>query len=312
WGAQPPVPRPSFLGTRVFDDYPLAELVPYIDWTPFFHTWELRAAYPRILTDATLGPAARALFADAQTMLAEIIDQQLLTARAVVGFWPVNTTDADTIHVYADEYRQTETTRLYTLRQQGLKAPGLPNLAFADFLAPAETGLPDYLGGFAVTAGHGLDALVAKFQADHDEYRVILAKALADRLAEAFAERLHERVRQELWGYAPAEHLTGDDLIQEKYQGVRPAPGYPGCPDHTGKITLFELLDATRAGITLTESLAMQPAAAVSGFYYAHPQSRYFGLGRIGRDQVEDIAARKGMEFTELERWLAPNLNYEA
>ncbi len=310
WAAAPPASRPSFLGTRVFADYPLAELVPYIDWTPFFHTWEMRAAYPRILTDPTLGEAARQLFHDAQELLTEIVDNQLLQARAVVGFWPVNTSDHDTIHVYADDTRTTETTRLYTLRQQSLKAPGLPNTAFADFLAPRETGLPDYLGGFAVTAGHGLDALEARFRANHDEYRIILAKALADRLAEAFAERLHEQVRRELWGYAPDEHLTGDDLIQEKYQGVRPAPGYPGCPDHTEKTTLFELLDAGRAGITLTESLAMQPAAAVSGFYYAHPQSRYFGLGRIGRDQVEDIAARKAMPFAELERWLAPNLNY--
>ena len=310
WGAEPPAPRPTFLGSRVLDDYPLAELVPYIDWTPFFHTWELRAAYPRILDDPTLGEAARALFADAQALLADIVQHKLLRARAVVGFWPANTADADTIRVYADDSRRTELARLFSLRQQTQKAPGLPNFSFADFLAPAATGLPDYLGGFAVAAGDGLDALVARFQADHDEYRVILAKALADRLAEAFAERLHERVRQELWAYAPAEHLSGDDLIQEKYQGIRPAPGYPGCPDHTEKITLFELLDAGRVGITLTESLAMQPAAAVSGFYFSHPQSRYFGLGRIGKDQVEDIAARKGMPVPELERWLAPNLNY--
>ena len=310
WAAEPPVARPARLGTQVLDDFPLQELVPFIDWTPFFHTWELRAAYPRILDDPTLGAAARALFQDAQTLLTEIVAHKLLRARAVVGFWPANTSDADILHVYHDDERRTEAARLYSLRQQTQKAPGLPNFSFADFLAPADAGLPDYLGGFAVAAGEGLDALEARFRADHDEYRIILAKALADRLAEAFAECLHQRVRREIWGYAPDEHLSGDELIQEKYQGIRPAPGYPGCPDHTEKITLFELLDAGRAGITLTESLAMQPAAAVSGFYFAHPRSRYFGLGRIGKDQVEDIAARKGMSVEALERWLAPNLNY--
>ncbi|GAB2853015.1 methionine synthase [Hymenobacter ruber] len=306
------ITKPSFLGTKVLEDYDLAELAQYIDWTPFFHTWELKGRYPRILEDENLGEAATKLFEDAQTMLAQIIDGNLLTARAVLGFWPANTKDYDTIEIYADDTRETVATEFFTLRQQGEKGPKIPNLAFSDFLAPKETGRADYLGGFAVTAGIGIEKLIEQYDADHDDYSSIMVKALADRLAEAFAERLHERVRREFWGYAPDEHLSGDDLIQEKYRGVRPAPGYPGCPDHTEKITLFQLLDAEgKTGISLTENLAMYPASSVSGMYYAHPDSRYFGLGRIGVDQVADIAQRKHMPLAELERWLMPNLNYE-
>ncbi|WP_310394840.1 methionine synthase [Hymenobacter sp.] len=306
------ITKPTFLGTKVLDNYDLAELAEYIDWTPFFHTWELKGRYPRILTDETLGEAATKLFEDAQAMLRKIIDEKLLTARAVLGFWPANTVDYDTIEIYEDDSRETVATEFFTLRQQGEKGPGIRNVAFSDYLAPKETGRADYLGGFAVTAGIGIEKLLEQFDADHDDYSSILVKALADRLAEAFAERLHERVRREFWGYAPDEHLTGDDLIQEKYRGVRPAPGYPGCPDHTEKITLFQLLDAeNKVGIVLTENLAMYPASSVSGMYYAHPDSRYFGLGRIGLDQVADMARRKGVETAELERWLMPNLNYE-
>ncbi|MDO7845244.1 methionine synthase [Hymenobacter sp. M29] len=306
------ITKPSFLGTKVLEDYDLAELAQYIDWTPFFHTWELKGRYPRILEDETLGEAATKLFADAQAMLTRIIDGKLLTARAVLGFWPANTKDYDTIEIYADDSRESVATEFFTLRQQGEKGPKIPNIAFSDFLAPKESGRADYLGGFAVTAGIGIEKLIEQYEADHDDYSSIMVKALADRLAEAFAERLHERVRREFWGYAPDEHLTNEDLVQEKYRGVRPAPGYPGCPDHTEKITLFQLLDAEgKTGITLTENLAMYPASSVSGMYYAHPGSRYFGLGRIGVDQVADIAQRKHMPLAELERWLMPNLNYE-
>jgi len=307
-----PITRPSFLGTQVLDNYPLDELARYIDWTPFFHTWELRGRYPRILEDENLGEAARRLFEDAQRMLAEVIDNKSLTARAVLGFWPANTKDYDTIEIYEDDTRQQVRDEFFTLRQQGEKGPGIPNVAFSDYLAPKETGRADYLGGFAVTAGLGIEKLIEKYEADHDDYSSIMIKALADRLAEAFAERLHQRVREEFWGYAPNENLSGEDLIKEEYRGIRPAPGYPGCPDHTEKITLFRLLDAEKqTGIILTENLAMYPTAAVSGLYYAHPAAKYFGLGKIGRDQVADIAERKAMPLPELERWLMPNLNYD-
>ncbi|MGI4833069.1 MAG: methionine synthase [Janthinobacterium lividum] len=307
-----PITKPSFLGTQVLDNYPLEELARYIDWTPFFHTWELRGRYPRILEDANLGEAARKLFEDAQKMLAEVIENKSLTARAVLGFWPANTQDHDTIEVYEDDTRQQVRDEFFTLRQQSEKAPGVPNVAFSDYLAPRDSGRADYLGGFAVTAGLGIEKLIEHYEADHDDYSSIMIKAIADRLAEAFAERLHERVRQEFWGYAPHEHLSGEELIKETYRGIRPAPGYPGCPDHTEKITLFRLLDAERqTGIILTENLAMYPTAAVSGLYYAHPAASYFGLGKIGRDQVADMAARKRMPLPELERWLMPNLNYD-
>ncbi|SDY21020.1 methionine synthase [Hymenobacter psychrophilus] len=307
-----PITKPSFLGTRVLEDYDLAELAEYIDWTPFFQTWELKGRYPRLLDDPTVGEAATQLFQDAQRMLRRIIDEKLLTARAVIGFWPANTVDHDTIEVYHDDSRQQVQAEFFTLRQQSEKAAGVLNLAFSDFVAPRATGRTDYIGGFAVTAGLGIEPLLAQYAAEHDDYSSIMLKALADRLAEAFAERLHQRVREEFWGYNPAESLSNDDLIQEKYQGVRPAPGYPGCPDHTEKITLFNLLDAENTtGISLTENLAMYPASSVSGLYYAHPDSRYFGLGRVGQDQVADLAARKRMPLPELERWLMPNLNYE-
>ena len=307
-----PITKPSFLGTQVLDNYPLEELARYIDWTPFFHTWELKGRYPRILEDENLGEAARRLFEDAQKMLAEVIADKSLTARAVLGFWPANTKDYDTIEIYEDDTRQQVRDEFFTLRQQSEKAPGLPNVAFSDYLAPRETGRADYLGGFAVTAGLGIEKLIEKYEADHDDYSSIMIKALADRLAEAFAERLHQRVREEFWAYAPNENLSGEALIKEEYRGIRPAPGYPGCPDHTEKITLFRLLDAsTQTGIILTENLAMYPTAAVSGMYYAHPAARYFGLGKIGVDQVADLAERKKMPLPELERWLMPNLNYD-
>ncbi|HEX8424986.1 methionine synthase [Hymenobacter sp.] len=307
-----PIVKPTFLGTKALEDYDLAELATYIDWTPFFQTWELKGRYPRILTDENVGEAATQLFNDAQAMLKRIIDEKLLTARAVIGFWPANTVDYDTVQVFKDDSRTEVASEFFTLRQQSEKAAGVPNLAFSDFVAPLETGRADYIGGFAVTAGIGIEKHLEKFEAEHDDYSSIMMKALADRLAEAFAERLHQRVREEFWGYDPAESLSNEDLIQEKYKGVRPAPGYPGCPDHTEKITLFQLLDAeNQTGIQLTENLAMYPASSVSGLYYAHPDSRYFGLGRIGADQVADIAQRKNMPLPELERWLMPNLNYE-
>jgi 5-methyltetrahydrofolate--homocysteine methyltransferase len=308
WATVQP-PRPSFLGPRTFSDYPLAELAGYIDWTPFFATWELRGAYPAIFDDPRLGPAARELHRDALALLERIVADGTLTAKAVVGFWPANTVFSDDIVVWRDEDRRDALTTFRTLRQQMAKPDGRPNSALADFVAPVESGVSDFVGAFAVTAGHGLDELVAGFEAANDDYSAILAKALADRLAEAFAERLHERVRRELWGYAPEEALANRDLIAERYQGIRPAPGYPACPDHTEKGTLFELLEAEpRAGIRLTESFAMWPGASVSGYYFWNPASAYFGIGRIGRDQLADYAARKGVPVAEAERWLAPNL----
>ena len=304
-------PRPAFLGVRVFDNYPLQELVDRIDWTPFFQTWELPGHYPAILDDPVTGAAARPLFEDAKRLLQRIVCDRLLRARAVVGFWPAAAT-GDDIELYTDESRTARRAVVHTLRQQMAKAAGRPNLALADYVAPRESGRADYLGGFAVTTGHGLADLVAGFEAANDDYSAILAKALADRLAEAFAERMHELVRRELWGYAPGEALTNEQLVQEAYQGIRPAPGYPACPDHTEKQILFDLLDAeTHTGIQLTESFAMMPAAAVSGWYFWHPDARYFGVGKIGRDQVEDYARRKGMTVETVERWLAPNLGYE-
>ena len=308
WTAVVP-PRPSFLGVRTIEDQPLADLVERIDWTPFFATWELNGLYPAILADTRIGEAARSLHADARTLLDRIVREGLLEARAAVGFWPANSV-GDDIELYTDEGRHGSVGTVHTLRQQMVKPPGRPNLALADFTAPRETGLIDYVGGFAVTAGHRLDALVADFEAAHDDYSAIMARALADRLAEAFAERLHEVVRRDLWGYAGDEGgLTNEDLIAERYQGIRPAPGYPACPDHTEKGPLFELIDAeARAGIRLTESFAMLPAASVSGYYFWHPQASYFGLGRIGSDQLADYAHRKGMPLDVMARWLSPNL----
>jgi 5-methyltetrahydrofolate--homocysteine methyltransferase len=304
-------PEPCFLGTRTLKDYPLEELVPLIDWTPFFQTWELAGHYPAILDDPTVGPAARNLFHDANVLLERIVKERLLRARGVFGFFPANS-DGDDIQLYTDDERSDVRAVIHSIRQQMVKPPGRPNLALADFVAPRESGVPDYVGAFAVTAGIGTDALVAQFEREHDDYNAILTKALADRLAEAFAERLHQRVRQEFWGYARDEAVDNEGLIKERYQGIRPAPGYPACPDHTEKRLLFDLLDAeAQAGMTLTESFAMLPTAAVSGYYFWRPEAQYFGVGKIERDQVEDYARRKGMDVKDVERWLAPNLNYD-
>ncbi|OOQ60699.1 methionine synthase [Mucilaginibacter pedocola] len=303
-------PKPAVTGTKVFEGFPLEELVPYIDWTPFFHTWELRGSYPKIFEDKYVGDEAKKLFDDAQVLLKRVLDEKLLTANGVIGFWPANSV-GDDIEVYTDESRTTVLTTIHTLRQQAEKVKNDHYYALSDFIAPKESGVPDYWGGFAVTTGIGCDELVAEFEADHDDYNSIMAKAIADRLAEAFAEKMHELVRKEYWGYDKDEHLSNEELIKEGYQGIRPAPGYPACPDHTEKTTLFEILNAEdNANMHLTESLAMMPAASVSGFYFAHPQSRYFGLGKISKDQVEDYAVRKGMDIETVERWLGPNLNY--
>jgi 5-methyltetrahydrofolate--homocysteine methyltransferase len=303
-------PKPSFLGARAFAPYDLADLARYIDWTPFFATWELAGPYPQILEDEVIGEAARPLFADAQKMLKQIVDERWYEARGVVGFWPANA-DGDDIVLWTDETRTTERARLFTLRQQMSKSRGGANVALADFLAPI-SGPADYIGGFAVTAGLGEAAIAEKFKAAGDDYSAILAASLADRLAEAFAEALHHRVRTELWGYAPDEGFDLEALIGEKYRGIRPAPGYPSQPDHTEKATLFSLLDAPAAtGIELTESFAMTPPSSVSGLYFAHPEAHYFGVGKIERDQADDYARRKGWTLAQAERWLAPILNYE-
>ena len=301
-------PAPKFFGTRVYDNYDLADLARYIDWTPFFQTWELAGPYPAILTDEKVGKAATDLFNDAQKMLKKIVDEKWLTARAVIGFWPANSLDDD-ILIYGDKARKFPIHTLHTLRQQMVREAGRPNLALADFIAPA--GTPDYIGGFVVTAGIGEEKHLQAFRDAKDDYSAILLSALADRLAEAFAERMHEKVRTDYWGYASEEKLGNDDLIAEKYQGIRPAPGYPAQPEHSEKATLFKLLDAEdKIGVKLTESFAMWPGSSVSGFYYAHPESRYFGVGKIERDQVEDYAKRKGWTLAEAERWLGPLLNY--
>jgi 5-methyltetrahydrofolate--homocysteine methyltransferase len=304
-------PKPTFLGTRSFKAYDLAELARFIDWTPFFHAWELKGTYPRILQDDKYGDAARQLFDDAQAMLKQLIAEKWLTANGVVGFWPANSV-GDDIELYADDTRKKRLATLHTVRQQMAREQGKPNLALADYVAPKDTGLKDYVGGFAVTAGIGEEDVARRFERANDDYSKIMVKALADRLAEAFAEALHEKVRRELWAYAPGETLTNEQLIAEDYAGIRPAPGYPAQPDHTEKRTLFDLLKAEQAtGLKLTESCAMWPAAAVSGLYFAHPEARYFGVGKIGRDQVEDYAGRKGWSVEEAERWLAPILNYD-
>ncbi len=299
-GFKPTVPKK--LGISVFDNYDLAEIREYIDWTPFFSTWMLKGKYPAIFENQTVGVEAKKLFDDAQSMLDEIIENKSLRASGVVGLFKAQRNGDD---VTLDK-EGTETT-FHFLRQQGKKAAGIPNLSLADFVAEDQ----DYMGGFAVTAGLGIEKLIERYQAEHDDYKEIMIKSLADRLAEAFAELMHQKVRRELWGYAPEEVLANDELIKEKYQGIRPAPGYPACPDHTEKRLLFDLLRAEEnAGIVLTESFAMYPASSVSGFYFSHPASKYFGLGKVGKDQVEDYARRKGMSIKEIEKWLAPNLAY--
>jgi len=339
WRAED-LPQPEFTGVRVLEDFPLAELRKFIDWTPFFHTWELRGVYPSILTHEKYGEEATKIFSDANKLLDEIIAQKFLTARAVYGFFPANSV-GDDVELYTDETRTTKLTALHFLRQQMEKKDGEPHRSLADYIAPksgrdfpvpqvaeresrrdfpvpqaAERGweapptLADHVAGFAVTTGIGLHELVTKYKADLDDYNAIMAEALADRLAEAFAECLHKRVRDE-WGFGRDESLTTDELIEEKYRGIRPAAGYPACPDHTEKGTLWQLLDVEKnTGIKITENFAMWPGSSVSGLYFAHPESRYFGLGKIDRDQVADYAARKGLTLAECERWLGPNLGY--
>jgi 5-methyltetrahydrofolate--homocysteine methyltransferase len=308
--AKTPPKKPAFFGIRSFDAYDLAELAEYIDWTPFFQTWELTGRYPAILDDPKVGEVARSLYDDARKMLDQIIKGKWFTARATIGFWPANAV-GDDIKVFADDSRKTEIATFHTLRQQLEKREGRSNSALSDFIAPTSSGVPDYIGAFVVTAGIGEDVVADRFKNANDDYSSILCKALADRLAEAFAERMHARVRREFWGYAPDETLAPDQLISEQYAGIRPAPGYPAQPDHTEKATLFRLLDAENtAGVKLTESYAMWPGSSVSGLYFSHAESFYFGVGKIERDQVEDYAARKGMSVAETERWLAPVLNY--
>jgi 5-methyltetrahydrofolate--homocysteine methyltransferase len=308
WDSFNPV-APTFTGTKAFDGYDLAEIVPYIDWGPFFIAWELHGKFPQILTDEKVGTEATKLYNDARALLKKIVDEKWLTPKAVIGFWPANSDGKDTI-VLEDAGGQGE-VRLECLRQQIKKAPGQPNMSLCDYIAPAATGKKDHIGGFAATI-HGIEPHIKKFEASYDDYNKIILQALADRLAEAFTELLHEKVRKEYWGYVSQEHLSNEQLIQEEYQGIRPAPGYPACPDHTEKYKLFSLLDATKqAGITLTESLAMYPASSVSGWYLAHPESKYFGVGKIEKDQVGDYAQRKGMSVEEIERWLRPILEYD-
>ena len=312
WAAYEPQ-KPTFFGPRSFENYDLSKIASYIDWTPFFSTWELRGRFPQILDDNKFGTEAKKLYADAQDLLKRIVDEEWLTAKAVIGFWPANS-DGDDIELFTGEPRHSRLALLHTLRQQIARDPkrDRAHTALADFIAPKETGIKDYIGGFAVTTGHGEDESIKNHIKETDDYGRIMLKALADRLAEAFAEHMHERVRKELWGYAPAEDLSNDDLISEKYQGIRPAPGYPAQPDHTEKETLWRLMDVTRTtGVKLTESFAMWPGASVSGLYFAHRQSHYFGVGKVERDQIEDYARRKNWKPEEAERWLAPILNYD-
>jgi 5-methyltetrahydrofolate--homocysteine methyltransferase len=301
------LPKPEFTGSRVIKEVALSDLVPLIDWSPFFHTWELRGRYPSILQHEKHGEEARKLFADAQQLLELIVSKELIEPRGVYGLFPANRV-GDDVELYTDESRGTVLTTFRFLRQQMAKTDGSPNWCLADFIAPKNA--PDFIGGFAVTSGHGLDDLVKKFKADHDDYNAIMAEALADRLAEAFAEFLHKRVREQ-WGFGRNENLTSEQLIDEQYRGIRPAAGYPACPDHTEKLILWQLLDVEKsAGIKLTESCAMWPGSSVSGLYFAHPESRYFAVGKLGRDQIIDYHVRKGMELSEVERWLGPYLNY--
>jgi len=300
-------PKPSFLGVKTLRDYPIENLISTIDWTPFFITWDLHGKYPAILEDEVVGEHARQLFADAQTMLQQIVDEDWLQAHGVVGFWQAQRVGSDDIRLFDEG--DIPIADLHFMRQQLQKREGESNLSLADFVAP-EQGPSDWLGGFCVTTGHGVEERAKAFEAVHDDYNAIMLKALADRLAESFAEQLHREVRTKYWGYAPKEILENADLIREKYRGIRPAPGYPACPDHTEKATLFNLLDAEKnCGVSLTESYAMYPTAAVSGLYFSHPESRYFSVGKIGHDQVAALAARKGASIDDLNYWLAPNID---
>jgi 5-methyltetrahydrofolate--homocysteine methyltransferase len=310
WSSYQP-PKPTFTGARVFRSYDVGELVPYIDWTPFFQTWELKGRFPAILEDEKQGEAARQLWDDAQGMLKQLVEERWFNPKAVIGFWPANAV-GDDIRLYTGESRSEDLATFHGLRQQLSKRDGKPNMCLSDFVAPVESGKPDWIGAFVVTSGIEEVRIAERFERANDDYRSIMVKALADRLAEAFAERMHERVRKEFWAYAPDENLTGDGLIGEEYQGIRPAPGYPAQPDHTEKATLFSLLEAERRiGVTLTESYAMWPGSSVSGLYLSHPEAYYFGVAKVERDQVEDYAARKDMSVAEVERWLAPILNYD-
>ncbi|MHA7101583.1 5-methyltetrahydrofolate--homocysteine methyltransferase [Roseivirga pacifica] len=303
--------EPAFIGNKVFKDYSLEEIVQYIDWTPFFSTWMLKGKFPKILEHELIGEEATKLYNDALAMIKEVIDNDLLHASAVVGLYPANAV-GDDIKVYTDKEKSGTKTTFHMLRQQGKKGSGLPNLSLADYVAPVESGKVDYIGAFAVTAGIGIEPLIEKYEKDHDDYNAIMIKAIADRMAEALAELMHEKVRKELWGYAATEILDNENLIREKYQGIRPAPGYPACPEHTEKRLLFDLLEVEKnTGISLTESYAMYPAASVSGFYFMHEEAKYFGLGKIEKDQVQDYAQRKGMSLQEAEKWLSPNLTYD-
>jgi len=311
WTAYTP-PVPAFIGVKHLKNYDLAEIAEHIDWGPFFQTWELAGPYPKILDDEVVGAEARKVLAEGKAMLQKIVAGKWLTANAVFGIFPANSVnDGDDIEIYADEKRARVLTTWHNLRQQNVKPAGRPNLCLGDFVAPKGSGIRDYIGAFAVTAGIGIEKRVKACEDRHDDYSAIMLKALADRLAEAFAELLHKRVRREFWGYARDENLDNDALIAEKYRGIRPAPGYPACPDHTEKGALFDLLRAPEAGITLTESYAMHPASSVSGFYLSHAQSQYFAVGKIERDQVEDYARRKNMPVADVERWLAPYLAYD-
>jgi 5-methyltetrahydrofolate--homocysteine methyltransferase len=315
WSTYTP-PKPAFIGVKELRDYPLAEIAGYIDWSPFFNAWELAGRYPKILRDEVVGEEATKLFADAQAMLKQIINGKWLTANAVYGLFPANTVaigagQGDDIEIYTDETRSQVAMTWHNLRQQTKKPESIPNYCLADYVAPRDSNVADYIGGFAVTAGIGIDERVAQFEKNHDDYNAILLKSLADRLAEAFAELLHARVRREFWGYAADESLDNDALISEKYRGIRPAPGYPACPEHSEKGPLFAMLDApSRAGITITDSFAMMPTAAVSGFYFSHPEAKYFATGKIDRDQVASYAMRKSWDIEKAERWLAPVLSY--
>ena len=315
WAGYQPV-KPTFTGAKVLDNIDLKVLAEYIDWTPFFISWDLAGKFPRILTDEVVGEAATALYADAQEMLKKLIDEKLISARAVFGFWPANQVNDDDLELYGDDGQPL--AKLHHLRQQIIKTDGKPNFSLADFVAPKDSGVTDYVGGFITTAGIGAEEVAKAYQDAGDDYNSIMVKALADRLAEACAEWLHQQVRTRYWGYAKDEQLANEELIKEQYSGIRPAPGYPACPDHTEKATLFKLLDpeaeemrAGKSGVFLTEHYAMFPAAAVSGWYFAHPQAQYFAVGKVDKDQIESYTARKGQDLSVTERWLAPNLGYD-
>ena len=310
WGAYEP-PKPLFTGTRVYTNADIADLVPYIDWKPFFQAWEMKGRYPALFDDPERGEAARALFDDAQAMLKKIVEERWFDPKAVIGFWPANAV-GDDIRLFKGESRTSELATFFTLRQQLQKRDGRPNVALSDYVAPVESGKADYIGAFVVTAGAKEEKIAERFARANDDYSSIMVKALADRIAEAFAERMHERVRREFWAYETGPEETPEELLSESYRGIRPAPGYPSQPDHTEKVTLFDLLGAERrVGVRLTESYAMWPGSSVSGLYLAHPEAAYFGVAKIERDQVEDYARRKDMALADAERWLAPILNYD-